>query len=147
MSLPARSGTWRSATAPDRVALRHVGALDDDAVGVLQVLLERRRATAAERDPQTGDRGAVSDPRLVLHLHDAERGVELLEEVVLLVVDRGAAEVRDGERPADRLAMALRLRIVDALLPRGVPRPLHALRDHLHRLLERDGLPARASRP
>src|ERR1041384_5321955 len=32
---------------------------------------------------------------------DPERGVELLEEVILLVVERGAAEMRDAERPSD----------------------------------------------
>jgi tRNA U55 pseudouridine synthase TruB len=30
------------------MALGHIGALDDDAVGVLQILLERRRAAAPE---------------------------------------------------------------------------------------------------
>ncbi|GFO63294.1 hypothetical protein GMPD_12130 [Geomonas paludis] len=39
----------------DRVAFRHVGALDYDAIGVLQVLLEGGRPSPAERDPQTGD--------------------------------------------------------------------------------------------
>jgi hypothetical protein len=33
---------------PDRVALGHVGAFDDDAVGVLQVLLRRGGAAAPE---------------------------------------------------------------------------------------------------
>ena len=39
----------------DRVALGHVRTLDDDAVGVLQVLLEIGRAAAAERRSQTGN--------------------------------------------------------------------------------------------
>ena len=73
MSLPARSGTCMSATAdvrvnrgstwittcaarlglhhplePDRMALGHVRALDDDAVAVGQILLERRRPASTE---------------------------------------------------------------------------------------------------
>ena len=82
----------------DRVALGHVGALDDDAVGVLQVLLERGGAAPAERCPQTGDGGAVSDAGLVLDLDGAERGEQLLDEVVLLVVERRPAQA--GRSPA-----------------------------------------------
>src|SRR5205823_3387046 len=63
----------------DRMAFGHVRSLDDDAVSVRKVLLERRRSAPSERDPQTGDRGGVSYPRLVLDLDDPERGVELLE--------------------------------------------------------------------
>src|SRR5262252_10531263 len=37
----------------DWMALGHVGALDHDAVGVLQILLESGRPAAPERDPQT----------------------------------------------------------------------------------------------
>ena len=79
MSEPARSGTYRSATAlvrrvagvdvddrraallglhdplePDRVALGHVRAFDHDAVGVLQVLLGRGGAAAPEEVPRPG---------------------------------------------------------------------------------------------
>ena len=59
---------------PDRMALRHVRALNDDAVGVLQILLERGRAAPPERCPQTGDRGGVSYTGLVFDLNDAQRG-------------------------------------------------------------------------
>ena len=86
----------------DRVALGHVRALDHDAVGVLQVLLEVGGAAAPERGPQTGDRGGVSYAGLVLDLHRAERREELLDQVVLLVVERGAAEVREAERAVQR---------------------------------------------
>ena len=85
MSVPARSGTCMSAhrararearvdmdhlratllrldhpLEADGMALRHVRALDHDAVGVLQVLLEGGCPTAAERRPQTGDGRGVS---------------------------------------------------------------------------------------
>src|SRR5579883_2105962 len=61
---------------PNRVALGHVGSLDDDAVSVLQVLLEGGGPSPAERSPQTGDRGGVSDARLVLDLDRPEGGVQ-----------------------------------------------------------------------
>src|SRR5213592_4189532 len=71
----------------DRVLLGHVGAHDQDAVGVLQVLLERGGAAAPERGPQTGDRRAVSYAGLVLDRHGAGRREELLDQVVLLGVE------------------------------------------------------------
>jgi hypothetical protein len=49
-----------------RVLLGHVGAHDEDAVGVLQVLLERGGAAAPEGGPQTGDGGAMSYAGLIL---------------------------------------------------------------------------------
>src|SRR5919206_453738 len=87
----------------DRVLLGHVRAHDQDAVGVLQVLLERRGATAAERGPQTGDRGGVSYAGLVLDRHRAERREALLDQVVLLGVQRGAAEERHAQRAVERV--------------------------------------------
>ena len=79
---------------PDRVVLGHVRAHDHDAVRVLEVLLEGRGAASSERGAQTGHRGAVSYAGLVLDLDDAERRHQLLDQVVLLVVERRAAEVR-----------------------------------------------------
>ena len=79
-----------------RVLLGHVRAHDQDAVGVLQVLLERGGAAAPERGPQTGDRGGVSYAGLVLDRHRAGRREELLDQVVLLGVERRAAEERDA---------------------------------------------------
>src|SRR3954469_25534300 len=80
----------------NRVALGEVRAFDDDAVRVLQILLKGGGATAAERDPQTGDRGRVSYSRLILDLHDTEAREQLLDEVVLFVVEGGAAEMGDA---------------------------------------------------
>src|SRR4029079_12640713 len=76
--------------------------------------------------------------RLVLDLDDAESGAQLLDQVVLFVVERRAAEVADRERPICRVA-GLRL-----LLPALLARADDALGDHLHRLIERQLLPARA---
>ena len=85
----------------DRVTLGEVGAHDHDAVGVLQILLERRRAASTERDPQTGDRGGVSYSGLVFEEHAPESAPELGLDVVPLVVHGGAAERRDAERVVD----------------------------------------------
>ena len=49
----------------DRVALGHVRAHDEDAVGVLQVQRERGGPAAAIRSAQTGHGRAVSYPGLV----------------------------------------------------------------------------------
>ena len=81
---------------PDRMRLGHVRALDDDAVGVGQVLLESGGAAAAERSPQTGDGGGVSNAGLVLDLDRAQRGEELLDQVVLFVVERRAAQAGEA---------------------------------------------------
>jgi hypothetical protein len=52
-----------------RMAFGHVGAFNNDAIGVLQILLERRRAAPAERCPQTGDGGGVSNTGLIFDLN------------------------------------------------------------------------------
>src|SRR5690606_9645539 len=48
-----------------RMALRHVGAHDDQTVRVLQVAPVRGRRASTKPCPQTGDAGAVSYPGLV----------------------------------------------------------------------------------
>ena len=93
----------------DRVALRHIRALDDDAVRVLQILLERGRAASAERCPQTGDGGGVSNTSLIFDLNDPERVEELLDEIVLLVVEGRAAKMRDGHRAPEFVAFLRRV--------------------------------------
>src|SRR4028119_740084 len=92
-----------------RVALGHVGALDDDAVAVLQVLQEVRGSATTERGPQTGDGGAVSYAGLVLDLDRAQGREQLLDEVVLLVVERRPAERGEPEGAVDPLALELGL--------------------------------------
>ena len=95
--------------------LGHVGALDDDAVGVGQILEESGGPATAEAGPQTGDGGGVSNTGLVLDLDRAQRGEQLLDQVVLFVVQRGAAEAGDAQRPVERPA------VVVGVLP-GLPR-------------------------
>src|SRR6185503_2344594 len=78
--------------------------------------------------------GGVSYARLVLDLHRAHRGEELLDQVVLLVVEGGAAEVGEAERAAQPFLAA-------HLLPAGLAGVEDAVGDHLHRLLEVELLP------
>ena len=86
-----------------------------------EILLEVRRAASSERGPQTGDRGAVSYAGLVLDLHDAERRHQLLDQVVLFVVERRAAEVADRHR-------AVRRRRRPRVRPARSPRACRAMR-------------------
>src|SRR5581483_2306420 len=109
---------------------------DGDDVGVGQVLLEGRGPSPAEGGPQTGDRGGVSYPGLVLDLDGAQRGEQLLDEVVLLVVEGGAAETGEPQRPPQRVALLV------AVLPPPGPRGDHPVGDHLHRPVEWQLLPA-----
>src|SRR5262249_49099020 len=95
---------------------------------------------ASERGAQTGHRGAVSYAGLVLDLDDPEPHAQLLDEVVLLVVERGTAEVPDRHR-------AVRGRVVGGLLlPRRRARLDDPLGADLHRVVEGELLPARAVR-
>src|SRR6185436_12815811 len=113
----------------------HVRALDEDAVGVLKGLLVVGGAAAPERGPQTGDRARVSYAGLVLDLHRAHRGEGLLDEVVLLVVERRAAEVGEPERAVDPPTLVVRV------LPPALAGGDQALGDHVHRRLELELLP------
>src|SRR5829696_1092837 len=121
--------------------LGHTRALDPDHVGVLDVLLGVGGAAAPERGPQTGDRGGVSYAGLVFDLDRAHRREELLDQVVLLVVERGAAQVREAHRAVDAPAVL----VLD--LPVVLAGADDALGDHVHRRLELDLLPLRPARP
>src|ERR671920_42694 len=122
-----------------RVTLGHVRTLDDDAVGVREVFLEVGRATTAERGTQTGHRGGVLYPRLVLDLDRAQGAVELLHEVVLLVVEGRPSEARYPHGPIDAPALVLVLPALAAGLQ-------DAVGDHLHRRVEVEVLPVRPVR-
>src|SRR5712691_4685120 len=75
---------------------------------------------------------------LVLDLDDAETGEELLDQVVLLVVEGGAAVGPDRHRPVRHPVLLI------ARLPVLGPGPDHAVGDHVHRLVERHLAPAPA---
>ena len=98
MSVPARSGdvlsaialvrvkrgsTWMTVAPRSRASITHwkptgwFSAMFEPMIRMqsafCEVLLEGRGAAAPERGPQTGDRGAVSYPGLVLDLTTPER--------------------------------------------------------------------------
>src|SRR5581483_8787974 len=101
----------------------------------LQVLLEGGGSTAPERRPQTGDGRAVSYAGLVLDRHRAGRGEELLDQIVLLAVQRGPTEEVHAERALERLT------VVRFLLPGLVAGLDDPLGDHVGGLFEADVLP------
>src|SRR5215208_4716342 len=123
------------------VGLRHVGAFDDDAVGILQVLQVGGGPAPTVRDAQTGHRRAVSYSRLVGNSYEPQRMEELGYEVVLLVVYRGAADGGQGHGAVQPLAFRI------LLFPGLLPGLLDLLGDHVERLLEREVLPLRRVRP
>src|SRR5690606_17074244 len=94
-----------------------------------------RGAAAAERGPQTGDRGGVSYAGLVLDLDRAQGREQLLDEVVLLVVQGGPAEAAEPERAVQAPALVVEV------LPAGVTGRQHAVGDHVHRRVEVEVLP------
>src|SRR6185312_4836544 len=118
-----------------------VPALDHDAVRVLEILLEVGRAAAPERGPQTGNGRAVSYPRLVFDLDRPHRGEQLLDQIVLLVVERRAAEVREPQRAVHAPAVSV------GVLPAALARRYDPFGDHVHRALELQLLPLGAPRP
>ncbi len=74
-----------------RVALRHVGPHDENAVGMLQVHHEGGSAASTERSAQTGHGCAVSYPGLVFEAYHPQRPHELALNVIPFVIHRGSA--------------------------------------------------------
>src|SRR5699024_3681363 len=121
--------------------LSHVRALDDDAVSVRQVLLERGGPAAAEAGPQTGDGGGVSNAGLVLDLNRAHRREQLFDEVVLLVVQYRPTETGDPHRAVEPVAVFV------VVLPRLTAGLQHPVGNHVHRRVEIEFFPLGAVRP
>src|SRR5207244_11224420 len=94
-----------------RVALRHVRAHHDEAIGVLEIARIQGRRAATKPCPQTGDARAVSYPGLILDGDDPEPAPELLADVVELVVERRATEREDSGAHVDELPVAKLLQI------------------------------------
>src|SRR6266498_2669406 len=141
MSLPARMGTCRSAIA--LVRLKRGSTWITLAPRSLASITHWKPTgcAAAERGPQTGDGRGVSYPRLVLDLDGPERGEQLLDEVVLLVVQGRPAEAGHSQRAVDPAALLVVL--LPGLLA-GLDDPVG---DHLHGPLERELLPLGAMGP
>ncbi len=118
-----------------RVRLGHGRALDQDAVGVRQILLGGGGATAAERGAQTGHRAGMSYPRLVRNRHHPQAGGEqLFDQVIFLVVQCGAAQMRDGGCVVDRATVFIPHKGSTACFP-------NAIRHHVHRSIQIQVLP------
>src|SRR5204863_1716666 len=94
-----------------------------------------------ERGAQTGHRRGVSYPGLVLDLDDAERRHQLLDDVVLLVVERGAPEVADRHRAVRGLS------VLGLRLPRRRARLDDPVGAELHRRIEVELFPGVAVGP
>ena len=84
-----------------RVVFGDVAAFHQDRLAVLQVDPVIGHRAAPECGPQTGDRGAMSKPGLVLDVCHAEQPGRLLKEVTLLVGVLRAAHEADRVGPID----------------------------------------------
>src|SRR5690242_13326713 len=82
----------------------------------------------------------MSYARLVLDLDGTERREQRLDEVVLLVVEGGAAERGDAHASAQRVTALIEF------LPRVPPDVDDAIGDHVHGLVEAEVLPFRRER-
>src|SRR3989441_11529482 len=118
-----------------RMALRHVRAHDDEAIGVLEIARIQGRRAATEPCPQTGDARAVSYPGLIFDGDDPEPAPELLAYVVELVVERRATE------PEHRGAHVHELPVRELLDERLVAGLLDQLGHAVHGPLELDDFP------
>src|SRR5262245_53456549 len=119
----------------DGMVLRHVGTHDHDTVGIVHASRVKGCRAAAKSCPQTGDARAVSYPRLVLYGYNPETAHEFLMDVVELDFVDGYAEVGNGGRHIDELAVG---KLLDKSL---VARFLHQLGDPVHRAFEVPYLP------
>ena len=90
-------------TEPNRVRFGHRRAFDQDAIGVGEILLRGRSSAPAEGGAQTGHRAAMSYPRLVGHAnHPQASGEEFFDQIIFLVIKRGAAEMTNSSGVIDR---------------------------------------------
>src|SRR5262249_14501374 len=96
------------------------------------------RGSRSQAGAQTGHRAAVSNTGLILDPDHSQAGAEqLLDQVVLLVVQRCPAQTRDVEAAVEGLAGRRVGHLVGC-----VPGFLHPLSDALHRPIERTVFPA-----
>src|SRR4029453_7740340 len=113
-----------------RVGLGHVGAHDHDVVGVHEPVRAVGGAAAPQGGSQTGNGGGVSNTGLVLDLYRAQRGEQLLDQVVLFVVQGGPAE--GGEPGGAAQDPALGIGVLPALVAGGQ----YPIGHHLHRRVQ-----------
>src|SRR5450432_4280244 len=90
----------------DRMRLGHRGAFDQNAIGVAEILLRGRSSAPAEGGAQTGHRAAMSYPCLVRDAHHPEtKREQFSNEIILFVIERGAAEMTDRGGVIDRVSL------------------------------------------
>src|SRR6202011_3093747 len=90
----------------DRVGLGHRRPLDQNAIGISEILLRSCSSAPAEGGAQTGHRAAMSYPRLVGYAdHPQAESEKFPDEIIFFVVERGAAEMTDCRRVVDRRAV------------------------------------------
>jgi hypothetical protein len=81
------------------VRLGRVAADDEDRAGIVDVVVGVGHGAVAPCVRNTGNRGRVTDPRLVVDVVRAPVGRELAEQIGLLVVVLGRAEPVDLSGP------------------------------------------------
>src|SRR5215470_14897917 len=80
----------------DRVRFGHRGALDQNTIGVSQILLRGRSSASSEGGAQTGHRAAMSYAGLVGHADHAQAsGEKLFDKIIFFVIQRRASEMTD----------------------------------------------------
>src|SRR5258707_14167008 len=89
-----------------RVCFGHRRALDQNAIGVGEVLLRSRSSAPAEGGAQTGHRAAMSYPRLVGYAdHPQAESKKFSDEIIFFDIESGAAEMTDRGRVINRHAI------------------------------------------
>ena len=77
------------------MVLGGIAAHDQDAIAVLEIVVMIGHGTTAERLCQSRNTGTVSDPGLMVHLHEAQ-GPHHRDQPALLIVELGAAHVSEA---------------------------------------------------
>src|SRR5207245_8575382 len=118
-----------------RVCFGHRRALDQNAIGVSEILLRSRSSAPAEGGAQTGHRAAMSYPGLVGYAdHPQAKSEKFFDQIIFFVVERRAAEMTDRGRMIDRRAVFL-------MNERAFARFPDAVCHHVHRAIQRNFCP------
>src|SRR5437868_13853585 len=84
----------------------HRRAVDQNAIGVSEILLRSRSSAPAEGGAQTGHRATMSYPRLVGYAdHPQAESEKFSDEKIFFVIECGTAEMTNRGRVIDRCAV------------------------------------------
>src|SRR5438046_2374803 len=112
-----------------------IDELDQNAIGVSEILLRCRSSAPAEGGAQTGHRAAMSYPSLVGHTDHAQAsGEKFFDEIIFFVVERSPAEMTNRSCVINRHSISL-------VHERALPRLPYAFCHHVHRTLQRNFRP------